>query len=199
MDGKQTEGAKQPSKRARAAKIVRITVRTLLIVLVGVMLVYNAYMLIARFAFGNEMPTVFGYAGATVQTGSMEPEIGKGDFVVMKRQERYEIGEVITYYSPQEDRYITHRIVGVSEAGYITRGDNNGGSDDPFPAAFDNVVGKVVNVLPNVGKFIQFMQSPAGLCCVAAGGIILWLVVDLLTGTFRNRKKEDKQEDEGKD
>ncbi len=49
MDGKQTEGAKQPSKRARAAKIVRITVRTLLIALVGIMLVYNAYMLIYPF------------------------------------------------------------------------------------------------------------------------------------------------------
>ena len=64
-------------------------IRTLLLVVIGVLVVYNAYILIARTLFKNGMPVTFGFACATVVSGSMADEIDVGDFIITKSQKEY--------------------------------------------------------------------------------------------------------------
>ena len=78
-------------------KVFKTVVRTLLIVIVGILLVYNAYILIARTLFKNGMPEAFGFACATVVSGSMRDEIDVGDFIITKSQKEYAVGDVITF------------------------------------------------------------------------------------------------------
>ncbi len=174
----------------RAAKIIKGVLRGILIAVVGLIAFYNVYMLIARYAFKNNMPTFCGMAMAVVVSGSMEPEIGIQDVIITRAQDSYQVGDVITFLDVTRGDYVTHRIVRVEEDGFVTKGDANN-SEDTAHVASEAVVGKVVAVWDDFGKVISFLQSPLGLFCVLACGIVLWLVTDLLTGAKKKKDEED--------
>lgn len=175
--------------------------------LCAVLLVYNAYMLIAKYACGIPMPTVFGYAGARVPTGSMDDDSGDddieiGDFVIIHAQDSYEIGDVVTFYDSSADMTVTHRVVDIVDTTYYIRGDTTGERDengrpitegvvtDAVP--LENIIGKVVGVIPGFGGFIEFMQKPYGLLIVCGIGVLIWLgggIIDELL----NRKNDEKE------
>lgn len=175
--------------------------------LCAVLLVYNAYMLIAKYACGIPMPTVFGYAGARVPTGSMDDDSGDddieiGDFVIIHAQDSYEIGDVVTFYDSSADMTVTHRVVDIVGTTYYIRGDATGERDengrpitegvvtDAVP--LENIIGKVVGVIPGFGGFIEFMQKPYGLLIVCGIGVLIWLgggIIDELL----NRKNDEKE------
>ena len=175
--------------------------------LCAVLLVYNAYMLIAKYACGIPMPTVFGYAGARVPTGSMDDDSGDddieiGDFVIIHAQDSYEIGDVVTFYDVSANITVTHRVVDIVGTTYYIRGDATGERDengrpitegvvtDAVP--LENIIGKVVGVIPGFGGFIEFMQKPYGLLIVCGIGVLIWLgggIIDELL----NRKNDEKE------
>ena len=175
--------------------------------LCAVLLVYNAYMLIAKYACGIPMPTVFGYAGARVPTGSMDDDSGDddieiGDFVIIHAQDSYEIGDVVTFYDASANITVTHRVVDIVGTTYYIRGDTTGYRDengrpitegvvtDAVP--LENIIGKVVGVIPGFGGFIEFMQKPYGLLIVCGIGVLIWLgggIIDELL----NRKNDEKE------
>lgn len=175
--------------------------------LCAVLLVYNAYMLIAKYACGIPMPTVFGYAGARVPTGSMDDDSGDddieiGDFVIIHAQDSYEIGDVVTFYDASANITVTHRVVDIVGTTYYIRGDTTGERDendrpitegvvtDAVP--LENIIGKVVGVIPGFGGFIEFMQKPYGLLIVCGIGVLIWLgggIIDELL----NRKNDEKE------
>ena len=95
---------------ARVRKGIGMAVRIFLAVIAVLLVVYIVYMLIARYAMGIEVPTVFGMGGAVVSSGSMEPELSVGDYVITVRQDSYEVGDVIMFYSA-DGVCTTHRIV----------------------------------------------------------------------------------------
>ncbi len=174
---------------AKIHKIFKIVFRTLLLTLVGVLLVYNVYILIARTVFGNGMPVTFGFACATVVSGSMADEIEIGDFIITRSRQEYFVGDVITFYDSESDAYITHRIILVSGDSYATKGDANDSADN-FSVPKSAVVGKVVAVWKGFGKVVSFLQSPLGLVCVVGGGAALWILADIGTEVFKRKKDE---------
>lgn len=74
---------------------------------------------------------VFGRYVMKVVTGSMEPSIHTGDYIIVKETEisELEVGDIITFYSDQEDirgKLVTHRIAAINEDGsFETKGDAN--------------------------------------------------------------------------
>ena len=74
----------------------------------------------------------------------MNPIFNKGDIVIVKKQESYEIGDIITYYL-DENCLITHRIVEKYENGFITKGDDNNVNDKEI-VKLDQIIGKVIYV-----------------------------------------------------
>lgn len=177
--------------------------------LCAVLLVYNAYMLIAKYACGIPMPTVFGYAGARVPTGSMDDDSGDddieiGDFVIIHAQDSYEIGDVVTFYDFSADMLVTHRVVDIVGTTYYIRGDTTGYRDengrpitegvvtDAVP--LENIIGKVVGVISGFGGFIEFMQKPYGLLIVCGIGVLIWLgggIIDELLNRKNNEKESE--------
>ena len=93
-------------KVLRAAKIA---LKCVLAAAMGLLLVYNVYMLVARYALGDGMPTLFGYGGAVIVSGSMEDALGVNDFVITKAEDEYTVGDIITFY--HGGVYNTHRIL----------------------------------------------------------------------------------------
>ena len=158
--------------RANVKKGVGIALRVFLILVAVLLIVYIAYMLIARYALHIPTPTVFGLGGASVVSGSMEPEISVGDYVITLRQDSYAQGDVIMFYT-QDGVCTTHRIVELVDGSFRTKGDANNAADVLLVSA-DAVIGEVVAAVPGVGTVIGFLQTPAGLCIVLAVIAIAW-------------------------
>lgn len=168
-------------------KVLKILFRSVLALAVGVLLAYNVYVLIAR-SSGNGMPKVFGFAFATVVSGSMEDTISIGDFIVIREQDEYAEGDIITF-ADWSGSYTTHRIIAVSGDNYITKGDANN-AEDPGGVPRSAVVGKVVGVWRGFGRTVSFLQSPAGLFCTAIVVIVIWIVPDIVAEVFLKKKDE---------
>ena len=58
-----------------------------------------------------------------VKTGSMEDGIHAGDYILVYKKNKYNIGDVVTY--KKSNYYITHRIVKKNGNKIITKGDAN--------------------------------------------------------------------------
>jgi len=133
----------------------------------------------------------------TVQSGSMAPAIRIGSLVIVKNQEDYVPGEIITYMSERKEENKTYRfstthrvqkvIVDEGETKYITRGDAND-VEDPFPISKNLVVGKALFSIPLLGYPVAFAKTQAGfiLLIVIPATIIIW-------GELMNIKNEAKR------
>ena len=106
-------------------------------------LVIYAFICTAR----GKAVTVFGYSLLHVVTGSMEPTISTGDYVIVKREEipTLQTGDIVAYYTRDPQIYgslVIHRIYEITEDGkYITKGDANLVSD-PLPVEPNQVLGR---------------------------------------------------------
>ncbi len=104
------------------------------------------------------------YQLRVVESGSMEPAIRIGSIVVIKPQDRYVIGDVVTF-GQRGNTPTTHRIVAESitegELRYTTRGDAND-VDDGRLIAPGEIIGKVLFSVPFVGYIVYAAQQPIG-------------------------------------
>ena len=109
----------------------------------------------------------FGWRVDAVFSGSMEPELKLGSVVVTRPVEAEEIkaGDIITFYSPLNERLMSHRVVAAEHGSgwhFQTKGDANDDAD-PFVVPAENVVGKVCLHLPYFGYVSQFVKTRLGL------------------------------------
>lgn len=114
-------------------------------------------------------PVVVGY----VTTESMEPTISAGDgFVVVPSvvTGEPEVGDVVVFDARDlhDGGLTTHRIVGETEGGYVTAGDNNPFTDqdgDEPPVTDGQIVAHAVQVngevvtIPHLGTAVMAVQS----------------------------------------
>jgi len=80
--------------------------------------------------------------------------------VLNRSMKSYGIGDIITY--KHGDIYITHRVVDITDKGYITQGDANN-TEDTEAVKAEDIVGKVVLVIPKIGAVIGFIRTPLGM------------------------------------
>lgn len=177
--------------------VLRIIVKTLLCAAAGILLIYNVLAIAARLKSDGGVPTVFGFAGAAVVSGSMEPTISVGDFIVTKAQDGYFVGDVVMYYDSARGETVTHRIIAAENGWFVTQGDANNVPDD-YSVPQSAIVGKVVLVVGGAGNAIRFLQSPAGFFAVIGGGVILWVGADIAASLFRREKRTEEPEEAGK-
>ena len=81
-----------------------------------------------------------------IEGTSMEPTLSSGDLVLVRRQDDYAVGDVISFRTPIGP--VIHRIIdGNARDGFVLMGDNNGAADSwrPTPA---NIVGRAWVTLP---------------------------------------------------
>jgi len=108
---------------------------------------------------------------AYVVTDSMEPTMKVSDvfFIVPKLLAgKPNIGDIVVLEYPNNPNIVVHRIVGITEQGYITQGDKSPFSDQqggyPF-AKEEMIVGKVVYLfnkpllIPKVGAPLSFLLA----------------------------------------
>lgn len=162
---------KRKELHARIRKLVYIF---LVIILYNIVLLYMSY--IDKF----NTPSFYIYKAYVITTNSMEPELKKDDVVVIKKAKADNLkqGDIITF--KQNGETITHRIVQIDDIEdgklYITKGDNNNVQDEQG-LRFDQIEGKLVIKIPQLGKMVASFKN----------GIIIVLVLLISAIIYLNR------------
>lgn len=141
-------------------KFLRRTARYLGIAALAAIVGLNIWQMAARALFGQDLPGLFGYSSLVVMSGSMEPAISAGDLLIIRREATYQEGEVVSFLD--NGSYITHRLVGQTDGGFITQGDSNN-VPDPDLIHAEQIFGRVVLVIPGLGGALLFLRTPAGI------------------------------------
>lgn len=127
------------------------------------------------------VPKLLGFQIYGILTESMEPEFPKGCVVYVKpaSPEEIQVGDVITYrMGSGTDVTTTHRVteIDTEKQQFITKGDANT-SVDMEPIRFTQLEGRVVGMLPWLGRFSQILRTGIGTAtCIAVFllAFILW-------------------------
>lgn len=122
-----------------------------------------------------ESKGIFGLKGYVVISGSMEPSIAPGDFIITKTGpfEEVEVGEVITFVGDKE--IVTHRVDAITSEGITTKGDAND-NPDASKVLQEDYIGSHLLTLSYFGLVIIFLQKPLAFILIAvtlAGYFIL--------------------------
>ena len=111
----------------------------------------------------------FNTGNAVVVSESMVPYLEKNDFIIYKATpiEKLAPQDVVVYKRASGDGHIliVHRLLSISDGYAITKGDNNAIQDEPFDA--DNIVGKVVVIVPQLGLLMDALSSVKGVAVLA--------------------------------
>ncbi len=157
--------------------IVNIFTYILLVILICV--IYGKLVI----TFGNNVyPNYFGYTFFEVASGSMKPALQVNDVILVKiTNEDLKKGDIIAFQS--EDAVITHRILYIDGNIITVKGDNNNIVDKPISK--DQVIGKIVKVIPKLGVWKKVIVEPK---------ILLSIFITLLLFDFAlSYNKEDKK------
>lgn len=97
-------------------------------------------------------------------TSSMLPTIKPGSVVIVQKTGTYKKGDIVTFKS--DPISTTHRIFKIINRDgkdfLITKGDNNNAFDnDQTPA--ENIIGKVILIIPYLGVLLTFLKTKLGL------------------------------------
>ena len=124
-------------KTQQSNKISKEQISFILIILISIMVIS------LKFFIKNFQP--FGLTILQVSSNSMIPTFQKGDFIIIKKQTEYDVGDIITYEIVEDKQkyYVTHRIIEKNGNEYITKGDANNREDSKI-VDNDSIKGKVL-------------------------------------------------------
>ena len=142
-------------------KIINITL-DVFIVMLGVILLITVYNNIQVKILGHDYASFFGHSVFEVQTGSMGEIIEPGDWIVVKYEKNIKLNDIVTFEHKGE--YITHRVIEAYNGTYVTKGDANTAKDAPISK--EQIVGKVVKVIPNFGILRKTIFNPIVLIAI---------------------------------
>ena len=138
---------------------------------------------------GNDRKPIFG--AYVIATPSMVPTLMVNDGIIVKRQNDFVVGDIITFDSEDPSFMglnITHRVVHKEkltngEYVYKTKGDNNN-VEDPTTVGLSNIYGKTVLKIPKIGYVKTYITNPIILTLC----LIIPIVIIVLTNFGLGRK-----------
>lgn len=139
----------------------------------------------------KQIPSYFGYKPLTVLTNSMKPEINAGDMIFIrdKKASAVKKGDIITFRLSDEN-LITHRVVSITDEGYLTKGDNNNVKDD-WVVTPDNMLGEVTAILPKAGYISNFLVSKAGFAIFILLPLLIFFLIEVYQRVYRYIEKQE--------
>ena len=126
-----------------------------------------------------------------VFTGSMEPAIPVGSIVVIKpvNPESLKERDIICFKLSQPTS-ITHRIINITDEGFVTKGDANE-DQDQWIVRKENIVGKAIFTIPYVGYLAYFVRTPLGFTLLIIIPATL-LIIGEIRNIIKYRKNKEK-------
>lgn len=125
----------------------------------------------------------------TIISGSMEPNVEVYDVVIAADYDisKIKVGDIITFVSNWDINYgktVTHRVVAISKSAtgeyqLTTKGDNNQSKDGGIVTQ-NNLIGKVVGRLPQLGQLQVFLATKMGWFMVVFVPALAIIIFDMI-------------------
>ena len=150
----------------------------------------------------GKVPKLFGYSVMNIISGSMEDEIPKDSYILIKRQDAESVkkNDIICFYSSDPKIYgmpNTHRVVEdpiITDEGieFITRGDANE-INDKVTAKGDRLIGVYVKKLDTLTAFVNLLQGKTLIIVIICLQIAMF---SMFAYTYYTAKVKQKDSDE---
>ena len=170
-------------KKTRKINMIGCILNILITVVVVITIIGLYYMAQVKI-LNKDYANIFGYTFFEVATGSMTNTINIGDIVVVKVNETFKENDIIVY--KEENSFITHRVIKIDGQDLITRGDANNSEDKPIKS--DQILGKVIYVIPKIGIWRRVLASPEILGMIIISIILLGVVLMLTSKTEKEKE-----------
>lgn len=168
-----TDNTEKTEKKDRF-KVLRIIKNIVLGTLIALLTLVLIMSLISR--INGSSPSLFGYSLYRVSSGSMAPELGVGDVILVHSCDGMDVkkDDIVTYVATSgamSGKLITHRVVKApyqegSEYYLITKGDANEAEDDPVNV--NQIEGKMLTKIGILKYLFDFFVTPWGLLAIIA-------------------------------
>ena len=144
----------------------------ILLIIITLLILVGIYYIIQIKILKNDFANLCGYTFFEVATGSMENTINIGDVVIVNLTKDVNENDIIEY--KDDKNFIKHRLIKKQADKLITRGDANNSEDKPINE--DQILGKVIYIVPKMGIFRKIFISKEILGLVIAILILLGIL-----------------------
>lgn len=168
----------------KVGEIIMKVITNIILAFLTIAVIIMAYSFVVLNIAKKDYVNYFGYTMFEVATGSMANTINVNDLIIIKINDPYKVGDIITYKSGND--YITHRIIKIDEyTGVITaKGDANNIEDKSVNK--NQVIGKVVKIMPKLGVWKKVIMTPKVM-------ILMFLTLVLFNFAFSYTKIKNKK------
>ncbi len=172
---------------------IAVIVSLIMAVILVPIIVINTVLIVRSYTDTEHIPAVFGISPLVVLSNSMADTFCTNALIFIKDVDTddLEVGDVVCYLI--EETAVTHRITQVTTdddgvLAYITQGDANN-TEDTYFVYPEQIEGIYFGHVAEIGAFVLFMQTTAGMVIFIGLPIVLYLVLDYILS--RKEKKED--------
>ena len=138
-----------------------------------VLVIILCYVWVLKYVYHKSVVMLGNYGILVVMSGSMEPEIKAEELILIKKSDKYNLDDIVTYVD-SEDVLITHRIVEIDNEKFISRGDSNQVVDENVD--INEIQGKVIYHSKFLGKLILYYLKFI---------ILVWIILLLIVAMIR--------------
>ena len=120
-----------------------------------------------------------------VRSGSMEPGMPTGSICMVDTKYEFEkirVNDVIAFR--MGNNLVTHRVIQMTEDGFITKGDHNE-VDDGLTTTEENYVGKNIMIIPCLGYILSWIQTIKGKIIIVTVALSI-LVIQMIMRQVSN-------------
>ena len=132
------------------------------------------------------IPTFWGHKPLVVISGSMEPVLKVGGILYYEKIDvnEFDEGDILVYTT--KDHVISHRIVNITDNGFITKGDVNNSVDGELVNE-NQILGKGTNwSIPFIGYYADYIYGHKYLLYIS----LALIIIDLCNDTYKEHKKK---------
>lgn len=132
------------------------------------------------------IPTLWGHKPLVVISGSMEPVLKVGGILYYEKIDvnEFDEGDILVYTT--KDHVISHRIVNITDNGFITKGDVNNSVDGELVNE-NQILGKGTNwCIPFIGYYADYIYGHKYLLYIS----LALIIIDLCNDTYKEHKKK---------
>lgn len=168
-------------------KLIKI-ILNIVIAFISILVILAIYNFIQLNILKQSYNTFLGFSIFNISSGSMKETIQINDIIIVKEEENLKKGDIITFF--QDDQIITHRIIEILDDGsFITKGDANNSKDSKVNK--QNVIGKVIKILPKGGVWIQVFSDTKVISCIVITLIFVGITIE--SNEDKNAKQKRKR------
>lgn len=179
---------KNKPKQRKVWKVLRVFMWILLMIPILIVTFSGVVVVMEAMSSPNDIPGNFEYKPCVERYGLMEPDIQKGDLIIVQKTDvsTLEVGDVVAYHLDDTDSI--GRIIYISQSGLTVKADSDSAGTEIF-VPNGNIQGKWYGFrIPVLGWIVLFIQESWWLLIVIPAIIEMLIIVgNLLRKSFSKK------------